>query len=215
MAATSWGMDNFNEYLKGSKFTLYMDRITEQNLGNTQVKMFNKLKTAMSEHNFNTENRQEANIPDFLKQKQTNVLEKLIENSLNFNKTIHIDTFHLPESAKVVLITITDESTDYSVSTILNNDNATSMITILKNQWFDKYGYPGTIFFKQGKVQVSKLEKTINELAPLEQTVTCRSRNTTFNTDTEQQWNQNQPQISEGEFVNLVNFFHDFRKPEL
>jgi hypothetical protein len=26
-AATTWGMDNFNEYLKGSKFTLYKDLI--------------------------------------------------------------------------------------------------------------------------------------------------------------------------------------------
>jgi hypothetical protein len=31
----------------------------------------------------------------------------------------------------------------------------------------------------------------------------------------EQQWKQNQHQLSEEEFVNTVNFFHDFRKPEL
>jgi hypothetical protein len=35
MAAAAWGMDNFNEYLKGSKFTLYMDQVTEQNMDNT------------------------------------------------------------------------------------------------------------------------------------------------------------------------------------
>jgi hypothetical protein len=89
------------------------------------------------------------------------------------------------------------------------------MISTLKNQWFIKYSYPGTISFKQGKVQVSKLEKKINKLAPLEQTVTYKSRMNTFNTETEQQWKQNQRQISEEEFVNMVNFFHNLRKPEL
>jgi hypothetical protein len=72
MAATAWGMDNLNKYLKGSKFTLYMDRTPEQNLGTTQVKTLNRLKTATSEHNFDTRNRQKSNIPDFLKKTQTN-----------------------------------------------------------------------------------------------------------------------------------------------
>jgi hypothetical protein len=173
MAAAAWGMDNFNEYLKGSKFTMYMDQITEQNLGNTQVKTLNRLKTAMSEHNFDTKTRQRGNILEFLKQKQTNVLDKLVDNTQKFYETIHVDTFHITEQSEEAIVTITDESTAYSVSTILNSDNTTFIITNLKNQWFDKYGYPGTIFFKKGKVQVSKLEKKINELATLETIMTC------------------------------------------
>ncbi len=38
MAAAAWGMDNFNEYLNGSKFTLYRDTTTETTLGTTKVK---------------------------------------------------------------------------------------------------------------------------------------------------------------------------------
>jgi hypothetical protein len=67
--AAAWGMDNFNKYLKGSRFTLYMDPMTEQNLGNTQVKTLNRLKTAMSDHNFDIKNCQKADLPAFLKQK--------------------------------------------------------------------------------------------------------------------------------------------------
>jgi len=36
-AAAAWGMDNFNEYLKGSKFTLYRDLTIETTLGTTQL----------------------------------------------------------------------------------------------------------------------------------------------------------------------------------
>ncbi len=101
------------------------------------------------------------------------------------------------------------------MSTILNDDNANSSMEALKTQWFNVYGTPRTIFLKQGKVQVSKLEKKIKELAPLETTVTCKSQMNTFNTEIEQQWKQDQHQISEKEFVNAINFFHNFWKPEL
>ncbi len=40
-AAAAWGMDNFNEYLKGSRFTLYRDSTTETTLGTTQLKTLN------------------------------------------------------------------------------------------------------------------------------------------------------------------------------
>lgn len=101
------------------------------------------------------------------------------------------------------------------MSTILNSNNINSIIEVLRTQWFDKYDYPRTIPFKQRKVQVSKLEEKINKMTPLETTVTCKSQMTTFNTETEQQWKQNQHQLSGDEFVNAFNFFHDFRKPEL
>jgi hypothetical protein len=97
MAASAWGMDNFNEYLKGSRFTLYMDPIMEQNLGNTQLKTLNRLKTAMSEHNFNIKNCQKADLPTFLKQMQTDTQESHDDHRLDFNKTIHVDTFQEDE----------------------------------------------------------------------------------------------------------------------
>jgi hypothetical protein len=61
------------------------------------------------------------------------------------------------------------------------------MISAIWNYWCKTYGFPETISFKQGKVQTSKLERMINDLAPLEQTVSCQSRKDTFNTEIEQQ----------------------------
>jgi len=90
-----------------------------------------------------------------------------------------------------IIITITDDFTAFSVSTITTNNSATSTVTALQDYWFKTYGYPDIISFKQGKVPASKLETKINVWAPLEQKVTCKSRNTTFNTEVEQQWEQN------------------------
>jgi hypothetical protein len=94
MAAAAWGMDNFNEYLKGSKFTLYKDPITEQNLGTTQIKMLNRLRMAMSEHHFDIKNRQKSNLPDFLTQGQTDTLQTNVGQPDNFNQLIHVNAIH-------------------------------------------------------------------------------------------------------------------------
>jgi len=56
-------------------------------------------------------------------------------------------------------------------------------------------------------VQTSKLEKMLNDLAPLEQKICCQSRKDTFNTEIEKLWQQNQHEISEEEFVHILNFF--------
>jgi hypothetical protein len=66
-AAAAWGMDNFNEYLKGSKFTLYRDLTTENTLGTTQLKTLNRLRNTMIDHDFKVQDRQKSDLPDFLK----------------------------------------------------------------------------------------------------------------------------------------------------
>jgi hypothetical protein len=86
-----------------------------------------------------------------------------VGNPVNFNKVIHVDTLHTTELPEKVIITIMDDSTAFSVSTIIHDNSATSMITALQDQWFRIYSYPETISFKQGKVPVSKLEKKIND----------------------------------------------------
>jgi hypothetical protein len=91
MAAAAWGMDNFNEYLKGSRFTLYKDLTTETMLGNTQLKTLNRLRNTMIEHDFKTLDRQKADLPYGLKNRQ---IEEEPENSGQnqaFNKVIHVD----------------------------------------------------------------------------------------------------------------------------
>jgi len=62
-ATAVWGMDNFNEYLKGSHFMLYTDSTPAPDLGTTQMKMWNRLKMAMSKQNFRTKNCQNADLP--------------------------------------------------------------------------------------------------------------------------------------------------------
>jgi hypothetical protein len=59
-------------------------------------------------------------------------------------------------------------------------------------------------------VQTSKLERRINELVPLKQKISCRSRKDTFNPEIEQQWRQNQNEISEEEFIHTVAHASDF-----
>ncbi len=49
---------------------------------------------------------------------------------------------------------------------------------------------------------------------PLEQKISCRSRKGTFNTEMEQQWQQNQGDISEEEFVHTLNFFCNLQSPD-
>jgi len=69
-AAAAWGMDNFNEYLKGSRFTLYRDLTTETTLGTTQLKTLNRLRNTMIDHDFQTLDRQKADLPYNLKKSQ-------------------------------------------------------------------------------------------------------------------------------------------------
>jgi hypothetical protein len=70
-ATAAWGIDNFNEYLKGSKFTLYRDLTTETTLqlGTTQLKTLNRLRNTMIDHDFEIQDRQKGDLPDFLKKK--------------------------------------------------------------------------------------------------------------------------------------------------
>jgi hypothetical protein len=92
-AAAVWGMDNFNEYLKGSQFTLYADPTPAPELGTTQMKTLNRLKTAMSEHKFLTEYCQKANLPGHLKSRQQNHTDIHHINNLHFNEKITLIYF--------------------------------------------------------------------------------------------------------------------------
>jgi hypothetical protein len=90
-AAAAWGMDNFNEYLKGSKFTLYKDLTTETTLGTTQLKTLNRLRNTMIEHDFKIQDRQKADLPDCLRKRQIEEDQENLGRSQAFNKVIHVD----------------------------------------------------------------------------------------------------------------------------
>jgi hypothetical protein len=125
-------MDNFNEYLNGSKFTLYKDPVPETSLGTTQLKMLNRLKTAMSEHDFEIKDKQKSDLPNSLKNRQKEASQTHVGNPGRFNKTIHVDTFSTLRTPEKIIITIMDNSTAFSVSTITTDNSATSTVTALQ-----------------------------------------------------------------------------------
>jgi hypothetical protein len=58
-----WGMDIFNEYLKGKRFILYTDHKPLEKLGHLHSKMLNRLQTALLEHDFVIQYKKGSNMP--------------------------------------------------------------------------------------------------------------------------------------------------------
>ena len=104
-------MDNFNEYLKGSRFTLYRDLTTETTLGTTQLKTLNRLRNTMIDHDFKTMDRQKAELPHILKKSQ---LKHGSEIDQAFNEVIHVDlidaNYPTPGASTPALLSITDHT---------------------------------------------------------------------------------------------------------
>jgi RNase H-like domain found in reverse transcriptase len=65
--AAVWGMDFFNEYLRGKQFILYTDHKPLEKLSHLHSKTMNQLQTALLEHNFIIQNKNGSNMPaDYL-----------------------------------------------------------------------------------------------------------------------------------------------------
>jgi hypothetical protein len=210
-------MDNFNEYLKGSKFTLYKDLATETTLGTTQLKTLNRLKNTMIDHDFEIQDRQKADLPDFLKNRQMGKGREDLQQNRAFNKVIHVDLINAGTNSNKIsgetILSITDDTRTFTQVAVMENSVIDSTVSAIWHLWCQPYGHPETIMFNQGKVQTSKLEDRINKQAPLGQKINCRSRKNTFNLEIEQQWQQNQDEISNEEFVHTLNFFSNLQKP--
>jgi hypothetical protein len=66
-AAAVWGMDHFNEYLKGKKFILYTDHKPLEKLGHLHSKTMNHFQTALLEHDFIIQYKKGSDMPaDYL-----------------------------------------------------------------------------------------------------------------------------------------------------
>jgi hypothetical protein len=217
-AAAAWGMDNFNEYLKGSKFTLYKDLTTETTLGTTQLKTLNRLRTTMIDHDFEVQDRQKSDLPDFLKKRQTLEKQKDTNQDRAFNKTIHVDLINadanLHEASGKTILSITDDTRTFTQVTVIANNGIDSTALAIWHYWCQPYGPPETILFNQGKVRTSKLESWINDFMPLEQKISCQSSKDTFNQEIQQQWRQNQYDISAEEFAQNLNFLCNLQSPD-
>ncbi len=152
-------------------------------------------------------------MPEFLRKGQNLGKPGHTSPDQAFNRSIHVDIIDTHTSTGKTIISITDDSRTFATSAVIPDSRLDSTILAIWNQWCKPYGFPETISFKQGKVQTSKLGKRINDLAPLEQEISCRSRKDTFNTDIEQQWQQSQHELSEEEFIQTLNFLCDLQKP--
>jgi hypothetical protein len=184
-AAAAWGMDNFNEYLKGSKFTLYRDNAIETTLGTTQLKTLNRLRNTMIEHDFKIQNRQKAELPDFLKKRQINEGDKISGQNQAFNKIIHVDLIKIgphgtpfPDQS---LLSITDDTRTFSQVAVLTNDTINSIAAAIRHHWCQYYGDPEMILSNHGKVWTSKLESWINSFTPSGSKIRCRNEKGPFN----------------------------------
>ena len=67
MAAAVWGMDFYNEYLKGKQFTLYTDHRPLEKMSHLHTKTLNRLQLSMLEYDFVIQYKKGINMPaDFL-----------------------------------------------------------------------------------------------------------------------------------------------------
>jgi hypothetical protein len=62
-AAAVWGMDHFNEFLKGKKFILYTDHKPLEKLGHLHTKMMNQFQTALLKHDFIIQYKKGSDMP--------------------------------------------------------------------------------------------------------------------------------------------------------
>jgi hypothetical protein len=193
-------MDYFNEYLKGSKFTLYRDLTTETTLGTTQLKTLNRLRNTMIDHDFQIQDRQKADLPDFLKKRQMCEGQEDAKQNQAFKKVIHVDLINADTnsngtSSKTIL-SITDDTRTVTQVAVIANSGIDSMVSAIWHSWCQHFGPLETIMFNQGKVRTSKLECRINNLMPLARKISCRSKKDTFNEEIQQQWREHQNDIS-------------------
>jgi hypothetical protein len=66
-AAAVWGMDYFNEYLKGRKFILYTDHKPLEKLGHLNSKTMNRFQTVLLKHDIIIQYKKRSDMPaDFL-----------------------------------------------------------------------------------------------------------------------------------------------------
>jgi hypothetical protein len=66
-AAAVWGMDFFNEYLKGKRFILCTDHKALEKLGHLHSKMLNRLQTVLLENDFVIQYKKGSNmLADYL-----------------------------------------------------------------------------------------------------------------------------------------------------
>ena len=85
-AAAVWGMDTFNEYLKGKQFILYTDHKPLEKMGHLHTKTMNRLQSALLEHDFVIQYKKGAIMPaDYLSRLPSTKQDHLAEITTCFD----------------------------------------------------------------------------------------------------------------------------------
>ncbi len=171
----------------------------------------------MIDHNFEIQDRQKADLPDLLKQRQTVEGQENPGRDKAFNKVIHVDlinaNLHRNEASDRTILSITDDTRTFNQVAVLANDKIDSTAAAIWHHWCQPYGPPEMILSNQGKVWTTKLESQINNFMPLEQKISCRSGKETFNHEVQQQWQQSRHDTSAEEFAQNWNFLCNLQGP--
>jgi hypothetical protein len=168
----------------------------------------------MIDHDFQTRDRQEADLPYVLKKSQIKH-----ESELNqaFTEIIHVDLIEdnsmTPDASASTILSITDHTRTFTRLTVLADDKINSVATTIWHHWCQPYGNPITIRPNKGKVWTSKLESRINYLKQIGPKITCRSEKETFHPEIRQQWEQHRLDTSAENFAQDWNFLCHFQAP--
>jgi hypothetical protein len=152
-------MDNFKEYLNGSRFTLYRDTTTKTVLGTTQVKTLNRLQTMMNEHDFETKDRRTWDLPSFLKKGQDLETPEPTSQDKAFNGSVHVDLIDTHAYQGKTIISITNDSQTFATSTVIPDSGLDSIISAVWNYWCEPFGLPETISIKLARCKQANWKK--------------------------------------------------------
>jgi hypothetical protein len=178
-------------------------------MGTTQLKTLNRLKNTMIEHDFQTRDRQKANLPPSLK---TGQITNESEPGITFNEVIHVDLIKTDSGGSAIL-SITDHTRTLTRLAVLTDDKIDSVATSIWHQWCLPYGNPTTIKSNTGKVWTSKLESRLSKLNQNGPKIICRSEKETFFPEIQQQWKQQQLDTSATDFTQDWNILGRLQAP--
>jgi hypothetical protein len=81
MAAANWGMEYFDNYLRGKQFTLYTDHKPLEKLSHLHTKTMNRLQENMLTYDFKIQYKKGATLPaDFLSREVIDGLTEVIHS---------------------------------------------------------------------------------------------------------------------------------------
>ncbi len=173
-AAAVWGMDHFNEYLKGKKFILYTDHEPLEKLGHLHSKTMNRFQTALLEHDFIIQYKKGSDMP-------ADYLSRLPASTTNISQEAVIAAFDpfqadLPEMQREesYIQNILYYHKNHQWPENVSRAEASSMADLLQRMFHDKdrilwvrltdYKYPRTALLLPKKYQKEALCEAHNSI---------------------------------------------------